>query len=413
MNKLITIYEYDNLTTSNDDFDEVKMKALLRLNELHGGLYLDGLSNGVRFNQYVGIIQVDGLTIEILPKADRDEGDPRWRQILLDMLKRTGKLKATSLGAANVKRKNLNLLEIYFELFLNEILILQRLGLIKKYRKETKNVNALKGKLDFTGHIRHNLIHQERFYTTHQVYDKNHKLHQILYVALDIVKQFSKGTRLDDFCNRVLFDFPQVQLIKVTEQLFSGLHLDRKSASYTHALELARLIILNYSPDISAGRERMISLLFDMNKLWEEYILNELRKIQDREQFVVEGQAEKDFWGSNYLKPDIVITKGGKKYIIDTKWKRPGDVPSISDLRQMYTYARFWKAEKVMLLYPGNNKKKFKEFLTDDFHIPKDEVEQIKHQCRMGFVSVLDTNNLEPVLDENIGYKILEELEIL
>jgi 5-methylcytosine-specific restriction enzyme subunit McrC len=53
------------------------------------------------------------------------------------MLQACGKIKAKSSGAANVKRQHLNLLEIYFELYLKEIEILVHKGFIKKYRKQT------------------------------------------------------------------------------------------------------------------------------------------------------------------------------------------------------------------------------------------------------------------------------------
>ena len=412
MSKTITVYEYDRLTTSNELFDSVKLNALLKLNDLHGGKYLDGISNGVRFKHFVGVIQVDGLTIEILPKADKDEGDPVWKNVLLKMLKRTGRLKASTVGTAHVDRQNLNLLEIYFEIFLNELIVLQRRGLIKQYRKESKNISALKGKLEFSGHIRQNLIHKERFYTTHQVYDKDHVLHQVLFVALEIVKNFTNGTRLSDLCSRVMFDFPEVQKIVVNEQLLSSIKLSRKSNSYSYSIELARLIILNYSPDISKGKNKMLSLLFDMNKLWEEFVLVELRNVEERYGISIEGQDEKRFWGSNYLKPDIVIQKDGLKYVLDTKWKRPGDSPSVSDLRQMYTYCRFWNAEKATLVYPGAPKKSnFKEFLTDDFYeVCDSEISDVRHKCKMDFISVLDENNN---LRENIGEDIIASLGIL
>src|SRR5690554_850347 len=401
MNKTITLYEYDKLTTSHDHFDEVKMKALLKINELHGGKYLDGLSNGVRFKQYVGVIQVDGLTIEILPKADQDEGHPKWRNVLIKMLQKTGNLKLSTAGAAHVNRQNLNLLEIYFELFLNEIISLQRIGLIKKYRKESKNIMALKGKLEFAGQIRHNLIHKERFYTTHQIYDQDHKLHQILFVALEIVQLFTNGTRLSDLCNRVLFHFPEVMRIKVNEQLLSTVILNRKSNKYRYAMELARLIILNYSPAISQGKNRMLAILFDMNNLWEKYILTELRKIQETHGLIIGGQEQKYIWESNYLKPDIVISKGSVKYLIDTKWKRPGNSPSSVDIRQMYAYARFWNAERVMLLYPGVEKTEFKSFLNTD----NDGL----HQCKMGFVSVLNGKQLS----DDVGVDVLKAIGLL
>ena len=78
------------------------------------------------------------------------------------------------------------------------------------------------------------------------------------------------------------------------------------------------------------------------------------------------------FIGSNYLKPDVVIQHDEdpkKIYIIDTKWKRPQNKSSsVSDLRQMYAYNRFWNAKKAMLLYPGELRhNSFKRFETEDF----------------------------------------------
>ena len=332
----------------------------------------------------------------------------RWKGVLLRMLQACGKIKAESAGAAHVKRQHLNLLEVYFELYLQEVEILVRKGLIKQYRKETKNTKALKGKLDFTGHIRNNSVHKERFYTTHQVYDSNHLLHQVLSKALNIVDQFTKGSRLHDLSKRVSLSFPEVEIKNISEQKLNSLKLNRKTSSYSYALELARLIILNYSPDISSGKEKMLSLLFDMNVLWEEYILKQLQKACHGTDIAVSGQESKSFWGNNSLKPDVVLRKGRQTFIIDTKWKRPNkSSASVNDLRQMYAYCRFWDAEKALLLYPGEaNENKFRSYLTDDYTKDDDaNHDEIDHQCKMGFVSVLDENGQ---LDQFIGKKVLE-----
>jgi len=166
-------------------------------------------------------------------------------------------------------------------------------------------------------------------------------------------------------------------------------------------MELARLIILNYSPAISQGKNRMLAILFDMNNLWEKYILTELRKIQETHGLIIGGQEQKYIWESNYLKPDIVISKGSVKYLIDTKWKRPGNSPSSVDIRQMYAYARFWNAERVMLLYPGVEKTEFKSFLNTD----NDGL----HQCKMGFVSVLNGKQLS----DDVGVDVLKAIGLL
>ena len=409
----ITVYEHDRLTTDNASFNHKHLNALLKLNEYHNFDYFDPIPNGVKFKQYVGIIQVDGLSIEILPKADKDNSSADWKGLLLQMLKACGHLKASSAGSANVKRQYLNLLEVYFELYLTEIEILIHRGLVKKYRKKTGNVKALKGKLEFAGNIRHNLVHKERFFTTHQVYDHDHLLHQTLAHALAILEQFCKGSYLFDRCKRVLLNFPEITPLKVTKKQIEGIVLNRKTAPYNQALELARLIILNYSPDISTGREKMISLLFDMNRLWEEFILIQIRKELTGTSYSVKGQDSQTFIGSNYLKPDIVIQHdidSKKVYIIDTKWKRPQNKSSsISDLRQMYAYNRFWKAQKAMLLYPGESKNtSFNEFKTEDFFRDNGQTTSIIHMCKSGFVSVLDNDNK---LSDTIGKQVLDLLE--
>ena len=396
----LTKYEYDRLTLSDDGMDQAKLDALLRFNEFHGNKYFDGIAKGIKLKQYVGIIQIDGLTIEVLPKVDRnkDEDQDTWREVLIQMLKATGRMKVQTTGHANVQRQHMNLLEIYFEMYLKELQYLIRSGLIKKYRKETSNVKALKGKLEFAGNIRKNLVHKERFYTTHQVYDVDHKIHQVLNVALDIVHQFTKGTSLNDTCRRVQLDFPEVKKIAVNEQTLGSIKLDRKTASYEKALEVARLIILNYSPDIKSGREKMLSLLFDMNVLWEEYVLTMLRKECKGTDIIVKGQASKKFWGAyKTIRPDIVIEKGEETYIVDTKWKRPSNnQPSVEDLRQMYAYARFWDTEKVMLLYPGDPiDSKFISYKNPD-------IDQRDHRCKVAFVSVLEGTNLDRTIGERV-----------
>jgi 5-methylcytosine-specific restriction enzyme subunit McrC len=210
--------------------------------------------------------------------------------------------------------------------------------------------------------------------------------------------------------------FPDVDSINVNNQILSSIKLDRKTAPYERTLELARLIILNYSPDINGGNEKMISILFDMNQLWEEYVLVMLRKAAKsknelrenpvpKTEIKILGKRRKTFWSSNYIEPDVVLERGNETFIIDTKWKQTGNTSSIQDLRQMYAYARFWKAKECLLLYPGvTSIQKSNIFLTDDYHLLNDNHAKIEHYCKMGFVSVISNN----ILDKNLGNEILD-----
>lgn len=396
MSKKLTIqvFEHESLRVGNKGFEEKHWNALIKLNELHDGKYFSVIHKGIKFSEFVGVIQVDNLALEVLPKIDKEENTD-WREVLIAMMKACQKLSPDSHGDANVKKQNLSLLELYFDLFLNEVNQLIRLGLIKQYRKETKNVKALKGKLEFAGHLKKNLVHKENFYTTHQVYDKDHLIHQILSKALEVIQSLSKGSFLNDKCLRVQMSFPEVQTINVSTALFDKLNLNRKTEPYAKALELARLILLNYSPDIRGGKEKMLALLFSMNTLWEEYVLRVLQKASKSfEGMKISGQAKKKFWESRTVRPDIVIEYQEETIVVDTKWKRISkNRASIEDLRQMYVYNKYWGAKKSMLLYPKGGDEK--ENIVGSYYSDSTQEKDNENNCEIGYLDVIKGGRLD------------------
>lgn len=387
--KSIQVFEHETLKLGTKGFTEQHLGLLLKLNDAHHGAYFMPVYKGLKFNQYVGVLQVKGLTIEIHPKADKYDSDDQWKNVLIPMLKACGKLKVKNAGKAQLNKQKVNLLEIYFEKYLEELNTLLHQGFIKQYRKQTANVTALKGKLEFAGNINKNLVHKERFYTTHQVYDRDHLLHQILFCALKIVGGFTQGTYLYNLVKRIEFRFPKLSPKNIKPKDLDRVKLDRKSTAYKEALDLAKLIILNYSPDLSGGKQEMIALLFDMNNLWEAFVLKQLQKYAQQNRNIEVYELEnKTFIGNHSLRPDIRISVNAIDYIIDTKWKIPyNDKASVQDLRQMYTYGRYWKAQKTILLYPGDtlSSQVYKSFTTDNDYLEQNTF----HQCKIGFVSVL------------------------
>jgi 5-methylcytosine-specific restriction enzyme subunit McrC len=146
----------------------------------------------------------------------------------------------------------------------------------------------------------------------------------------------------------------------------------------------------------------MISILFDMNVLWEEYVLKILRNYANKhpdKNWEITGQESKRFYGhSRTIRPDIVLRQQDETFVIDTKWKRPlNNAASIEDLRQMYAYARFWKTNKVMLLYPG-------EHFDSGYHsYPNNfDHETNHHRCKIGMVNILEEGELSKSLAEDV-----------
>lgn len=377
----ITVYEHQPVQVGTEDnpedkhiFKQAHYDILLKHSEAFKDVY-DIRHKKVVFKQYVGVLQLGKYTFEILPKMDVDKQTKTiikpnvWREVLVNMLcyTQTIPMRKSDFGMSSIK--NNSILELYFEFFLKELDYLFHRGFIKKYSKTTENVTALKGKLKFSQHISKNLVHHERFYVEHTVYSVEHKIHQLLYKALKVIQHFNTNGNVRALTYKLLLNLPEFKDIKVIPATFEKIVLDRKSAHYKTALNLAKMILLQYYPGVSEGKEEVISLVYDMNHLWEKFVLKSIIKHNTNPNLSIQGQAKKafivsqknnqDFTISNKnLKPDILITDTIQKkhYVLDTKWKnitKSGDI-SDADFRQMFAYLQYFDCEKTALLYPSN-----------------------------------------------------------
>ena len=96
------------------------------------------------------------------------------------------------------------------------------------------------------------------------------------------------------------------------------------------------------------------ALLFDMNRLFESYVGNFIKKklpdaiLQHRGKYLT-GKPR-----GFALKPDIFLRYKNQNYIADTKWKivKSKDDISQADLYQLYAYGKKYNCGKLYLIYP-------------------------------------------------------------
>ncbi len=401
----IQVFEHQKLRIGDSGFKRKHFEAMVKFNEQSESKFFSPIYNGIQFKNYVGVIQIGKLTLEILPKADSKANLDKatWQGVLLQMLKVCKKIQVHNVSEARLKKRYNSILEAYFELYIMEIDHLVKKGMIKKYKKIQSNQLALKGHINFGKNIQKNLVHKERFFCEHETYTKNHLIHQILFRGMLILKNHD-SFHLQDKINRLLFQFDQVTNIKVTSKNFQQIRLNRKTRPYQKALEIAKMLILNYSPNIKSGSENMLTILFDMNMLWEEYIYRILNNNKP-EGYTVSFQNSAKFWEGKYIRPDIVVRNNlGQSFVIDTKWKNI-DVykPSDNDLKQMFVYNLHWNSSKSMLLYPKTDQTDTK---FGNFHF---QIDGKSNQCKLAFVDIIYDRNIRP--QGEVAAEIFEKFE--
>lgn len=421
-NNTITVFEHSKLKIDEQGFKEHHFNALVKFNDFHGNKYFTPGYRKIIFKSYVGVIQAGDKVIEILPKADNlstneERTKAKWQSALLYMLKRAGYIKLNNTEKAQQQSQSNNLLDIYIYTFLKEVETLIHRGLVKKYHQVKTNGTVLKGRLLIEQQIQHNSIHKERFFTQHTIYDHNNIYNGILKAALDIVQKRAVNYSIKQMAAKQMLCFEGISEWTGQATDFQKIKLDRKTDNYRYAIELARMIILNYCPAMSAGSNAVLAILFDMNTLFERFIYRELKREEKNYSdysIRILPQSKKLFWKNKMIKPDMVISikklddKGDtREYttIIDTKWKIVAvDNPSDEDLKQMFAYNFQFGSNRSVLLYPHVNQKSTSlEYYTESSAAPTHH-----HGCEMFFCKLFSGEN--PKINKFIGKEFIEHL---
>lgn len=345
-------------------FSREHFEALTRYADRHRPPPFEIRHRAVVFKQYVGVIQVGGLTIEILPKADRElvsaESEPAlWRDVLLQLLRLCPQVGFSALQRAELRVEPADLLELYVARFLSEVERLLREGLARSYRTVEQNRTTFCGRLLVAENLRQNLAHAERVYVATHELAPDRIENRILRQALGVLGGLRIHTSLAERVQWILREFPMVSSQAVSIDDFARLAPGRHTDRYGDALALARLILLHYCPAPRAGAVDTLALLLDMNRLFQGFVLAVLRRAAPSG-WSVDGSAHADFWPEGTtepkrLLPDLVLRRDGKpELVIDTKWKlSDGQWPSDADLRQVFAYGEYFRAPRVVLLYPA------------------------------------------------------------
>lgn len=326
-------------------------------------------ANNIAAQQYVGVIKVGTLTIEVLPKIDTEER--AVRKNLVAMIAATLDLPIKDSDMAYVGTQSHCILEVLIRLFCRKLYEQLRRGLVRTYEGREENLSVLRGRLDVVQQIRANIGNPERLYCRYEDLLDDIPLNQILKAAVRLLLNAARDVANQRLLAELLLMLDSVADVPISKLAWHRVHFDRMSERFRSPYKMAEMFLKNCPPDVTGGQFESFSLFFDMNVLFEEYIGRTLQKIMhvDGMQIHLQGKGgnqkyvSKDSSGTSAfaMRPDVAARKDGRyEWLLDTKWKllssaefREGVLQS--DLYQMYTYASCYDCPQVILLYPHHD----------------------------------------------------------
>ena len=346
----------------------VECAAAVRSAGLDGERILINHPKKLRAQQVVGVIAADDVTLEILPKIDGDESDAAARRSLVHMLAAVFDLDIVEGGLTDLGWQRDDLLEILIRLFCDRLFEALHRGLPRRYVPHEDDLAALRGRLDVKRQFTVLAASPQRLACRFDELSADIALNQIMKAA---VTKLAKVARVPENQRRLAelsFAFADITPVPVKALPWHQVVLDRTNRSWAQLLSLVKLLLGDRFQTTSSGDARGFSLLFEMNKLFEEFVGRSLSRALAGTGYEVRLQGPRGYAladlhsGQNRFatKPDITIARRGSPVlVIDTKWKRlkgaiddPKYGVGQADVYQMMAYAHVYQCERLLLLYP-------------------------------------------------------------
>ena len=329
--------------------------------------YKRGVGDIISLGNYVGLIQMkNGFQIQVLPKIDLGQADKSnviTQKVFLDMLRSLKEFPAKSFNEASLNIERLNLYELFIRMYLHEVIRLVKRGMCSDYICYEENLSCFKGKLNVNQQIKSNTVHKERFYVSYDLFQNNCSENRIIKSTLEKLQKLTLDGENMRTIKQVSVHFDNVEVSTNYNKDFSSITQRRNNSSYNTLIQWSKVFLQNKSFSTFSGTTNSRALLFPMESVFESFVAKKMKNIFGTEGWNVSSQDKGKYLFVEpkqqfALRPDIVISKGERTVILDTKWKRlinnEGKNYGISqtDMYQMYAYSKKYKTSEVWLLYP-------------------------------------------------------------
>ena len=344
------------------DCDLGKLHHYLECQHLDSALKVT--PSGIETTSWVGVIKYKNTHFQILPKLICNNGDKEnILKNLIYMLSYTKKLDIKTSNEARLSTAKNPFIEILIREYAKSLFECLKGLTPKKYVREEDNLNYLKGKIKFTENVRHNSSNQAKFYCEYDEFSENNILNQLFLFVSTCLYNISNDSYNKKTLKFIINYYSDIKLVRFDRFKAEKIKLSRNQELFKKPFNLAKMFVEKTSVDLSKNKFENITLIWDMNKLFEEFIFEIMKKNESEFGWTFTAQKGKRLLAGDDNKKrntyvDIYAENDKDKIILDTKYKifTGTDDFSNADVFQVSTYCLLHNADKAVLIYPRWNK---------------------------------------------------------
>ena len=362
----IIVKEYAKVEINDSYLD--KLQAYLKCQKLESALKVT--RHGIKTKSWVGVIKYKNLHLEILPKLISEDANndkkisEEERSIILKnlifMLSYTKNLDIKTNDNAKLSTEKNPFIEILIREFATSLFEALKRLTPKRYIREEENLNYLKGKIKFSENIRYNCTNQAKFYCEYDEFLQNNLLNQLFLFVSTCLYNISNNSNNKKTLKFIINYYSDISFVRFDKFKVRKIKLTRNQELFKKSFNLAKMFVEQTSVDLSKNKFENITLVWDMNKLFEEFIF-ELIKRKIPECSPIAQKTKRLLRSTQETKRDtkVDILIQHPQIIIDTKYKKFTNFDDISsaDIYQVTTYCLLHNYKRAILLYPQYDKK--------------------------------------------------------
>lgn len=360
---------------------------------------------------YVGVVQYDGIRVEVYPKIfadDEAENTKLWQLNILYWLSYCRKVKFPFSFADVSKLQFDDFLELLIYIFANFTEDVISNQPFQAYQTVGEETPFLKGRISFEEYTKNNLTtgKWQNFYCNHEPFVYDNLFNRIVKYVTKRLLAVSENYLNQERLNEILFILNDVSDIPCSANDCDKVKLNPLFAEHKHILDLCRLYLSNQVIDLEDEDSNNFCFLLPMEYIFEDFIFG---FVSDKWPSLNIRSQSTDYLALNQgsqvfqIRNDIYLPN---RLIIDTKYKiRPSNDGlkagvSQPDLYQMVSYALRRNCVNVLVLYPETSKSQNK---SATFQIPSELLSKnIEIQIRNIDIIFKDVNNA----DESFGDRV-------